>query len=172
MVQTPPDGPPTAVPPAGPAVPRNRQWRLVLALVGGVLALLCLGGGVVAFTLYDNATKLDRSSPVYVASEYTSELFVHRDRPLAGLWACDDADLAAAERILDDIIATERRLNTSIRANTEAFKVRKLSDTRTEIRMEVRRTGTVDGVRQSTTEPLTVIVEDRDGWRVCAASAP
>ena len=143
----------------------------MLALVGGVLALLCLGGGVVAFTLYDNATRIERDRPDIVAISYVTELFSDRDRDAATLWTCDNARLPAAEGMLDDIIGTEQRLDTNILVHWEGLTVRTTAPKTAEVRMQIRRSGEVDGLLQSFADPLTLTLEDRDGWRVCAAAA-
>ena len=170
-----PEDPPATLPagtPAGsPPVPPGRRLRLVVALLGGVAALLCLGGGLIAFTMYDKATKLDRSRPDMVAIQYVGDLFTRRDRERAELWTCDGARLPAAERMLDDIVGIEQRLDTNVLVHWEGVTVRPISRTTTEVRLQIRMSGEVDGIQQSFADPLTLKLEDRDGWRVCAAKA-
>src|SRR5688572_29610355 len=97
-----PSGPPPAVVPgqwAGPgaapgrpvaAGPRRRGGRLraVLAVLGGMVALLCLGGVGLAFVLYNEETKPDRGSPNVTADSYLRALLVERDGVRADVFAC------------------------------------------------------------------------------------
>ena len=53
--------------------------RLVLTVVAGVIALLCLGGLGVGVTLYDTATAINREDPDVVVSSYLRAEMLDRD---------------------------------------------------------------------------------------------
>ncbi|MDT5031284.1 MAG: hypothetical protein QOC94_1455, partial [Actinoplanes sp.] len=59
--------------------PRNRRLRLWLAMGLGIVVLLCLGGVGVAISLYDGATKIQRSEPDAVADSFLRAYLVNRD---------------------------------------------------------------------------------------------
>jgi hypothetical protein len=144
--------------------------RLVLAVVGGLLTLLCLGGVGIFISLYDDATKIDRGSPEVVASEYLSALLVRRDAAQAQLLVCEGAQLTGAQDLLDEIVRREQALGTGFSINIENIVVDRTSDTSAQVEAGVRRSAQIDGIRQSVVDVVRLAVEDREGWRVCAAT--
>lgn len=151
-------------------VPRNRRLRLVLALVAGLLALLCVGGVAVFVSLYDKTTKIDRGSPEVAANDYLTALLVLRDRQRARLSSCDGAQLAGTEDLLEEITRREQALDTGFSVNVENIIVEVGSGNSAEVKADIRRSAEIDGVRQSLVDTVELTVENREGWRVCAAT--
>ena len=60
--------PPAAIPPG--RKPRARRARLILAIVGGTMALLCLGGVGIFIAVYDKATEIKRTAPDAVVDNF------------------------------------------------------------------------------------------------------
>lgn len=151
-------------------VPPNRRLRLAVALAAGITSLLCLGGVGVIVVLYDEQTKINRSSPAVSALEYLIAVFVQRDPARASLWTCEGAQLAGAQHLLDEITRREDALDTTFIINVENNVVSSTSATSAQVRSEIRRSAKIDGIRQSTFDAVQLVLEDRDGWRVCAVT--
>ena len=142
----------------------------MLAIVGGAIALFCLGGATVAYVLYDHATAPDRSAPDVVVDNYLRSFVVDHNDAKAGQYTCDKpeqlADLAALRA---DLLAREKQYNL-----TFVVKWGPLSQTRNGDGATVQTTlniaGIVDGQQRSGhNETWAFDVVDQDGWRVCGA---
>jgi hypothetical protein len=179
-----PSGPPSAVVPgqwAGPgaapgrpvaAGPRRRGGRLraVLAVLGGMVALLCLGGVGLVFVLYNEETKPDRSAPDVVVSNYLRALLVDRDDGRARIFECrTGAELGAVSTLKADLEAQEERLDTTILVSWGELFVERRDQRAAVVTTGIRRTAQVDGASQSLVDQWRFEVVDEDGWRVCGA---
>jgi hypothetical protein len=141
--------------------------RPVLAVLGGLLALLCLGGLVMAYLAYDDATALDRSAPDVVVDNYLRAYLVERDDARAEQYVCREApDLAEVRALRNDIEAREERYSVRILVSWGSLRVEPAAEGQT-VTTEVRRT-IADG-SERTQDRWQFEVVDRDGWRVCAA---
>jgi hypothetical protein len=154
--------------PTGPTVPRGRRTRLVLAVVGGVLALLCLGGIGITFVLYDDATKIDRGSPDAAVDNYLRAFLVDRDDSQAALFRCKSGgDFARLDAYRADIISRESRYAIGIRVTWSSLTVQG-SGGQTLVSADLVRAIT-DGTERAT-DTWQFAVVDQDGWRVCGAT--
>jgi hypothetical protein len=143
----------------------------VAAVLGGILALLCLGGVSVAYVVYDKATEADRSSPEVAVTNYLQALLMERDQSRAALYACEEAsNLADVDALLAEIVDRERQLGVSITVNVENLRVERTDGTEAWVTVDLRRSATVDGVRQSLVDPWRFQVVDEDGWHVCGGA--
>jgi hypothetical protein len=161
----------TEQPPAHPrrATGRRRNWRLILAVGAGVLAVVCLGGLGVGYVLYERAARPDRSSPEITVTSYLNASLVDRDDARARLFECDDGEFSAIRALRDDIESRERSLGTTISVSAEDLRVGDRDSTSAVVYAEIRRSGMVDGAIQSVADQWTFALENEDGWRVCAA---
>jgi hypothetical protein len=162
-----PAGPAPA--PVPPPPPPGRRWGRIFAVLGGVLALLCLGGATVGFLLYDRATAPDRSAPDVVVDNYLRAFLVDRNDTRADLFTCgNNPDLAAVKRLREEVVQREAKFNVTVRITWGA-----LSQAKTQGGESVRTTLTIAGFangesRSSRREEWQFdVVEDPDGWRVC-----
>ncbi|MFI7523076.1 hypothetical protein [Micromonospora globbae] len=156
--------------PAAPAPERpRRRVRTVLTVVAGVVALLCLGGAVTGYVLYDRATAPDRSAPDVVVVNYLQAEVVSRDHRKAVLFTCGD-ELRELEQFGADIAERERELGVSFSINIENIVVSSHGPAKASVTAAIRRSAVVDGVQQSVADTWQFDVQDRDGWRVCGAS--
>ncbi|MET7833190.1 hypothetical protein ABZS44_10205 [Micromonospora sediminicola] len=163
--------PPEQMAPPAPAplpVRPKRPLRTVLMVVAGVLALLCTGGAVVGFVLYDRATAPDRSAPDVVVVNYLQAVLVARDDSRATLFACD-GPVPAVDALRAEIVSRERELNASMAINIEGVTVIEKSGKDAVVTAVIRRSAVVDGVQQSLTDPWRFELEDRNGWLICSA---
>lgn len=167
----PPPGPPPAPAPGGP-VPRGRRLRLILAVVGGVLALLCLGGVGIAFILYDDATKINRSEPDAVVDSYLRAYLVDRDDDQASLFSCDRPHgLAALTTLRNEAVRRETEFMVKVNVSWASLTVRDTDQNVREVEVPLTIAGVAQGQVQSRrTESWRFELVDEDGWRVCAAS--
>jgi hypothetical protein len=147
--------------------PRSRRLRPILAVLGGVVALLCLGGLAAVYLFYDEATGPDRSAPDVVVDNYLRAYLVDRDDARADQYVCREApDLAEMRALRDDIQAREQRYSVRIVVSWGSLRVEPAGEGRT-VTTEVRRT-IADGSERAQDQWRFEVV-DRDGWRVCAA---
>jgi hypothetical protein len=143
---------------------------VVLAVLGGVLALLCLGGVGVGFVLYNDATRSDRSAPDVAVDNYLRALLVDRNDSRAGIYECEDGfDLQQVRDLKADIEGQEQRLETTISVSWGALRVEPRSGGAVAVTTDIRRTAQVDGSSQSLLDQWRFEVVDEDGWRVCGA---
>ncbi|MEJ3742181.1 hypothetical protein WEI85_02615 [Actinomycetes bacterium KLBMP 9797] len=151
-----------------PASPRARKTRLVLLMVGGLVALLCLGGAGVAFVAYRDATEPDRSSPDVAVSNYLRAVFVDRDDTRANTLICrDDSGLASIRDLQREIEAREQQYSISIIVSWGELAVQE-SGRRATVTTEISRT-IADG-SESDHQDWRFDVVDEGGWRVCGAA--
>ncbi|HEX5596243.1 MAG TPA: hypothetical protein VFX61_09545 [Micromonosporaceae bacterium] len=155
--------------PVGPQPPRSRRYlRPILTVLGGVLALLCLGGIGVAYVAYDGATAPDRSAPDVVVDNYLRALLVDRNDAQANLYVCKGSpDLAEVRALRADLDDREERFSIRIHVTWGSLKVEPAASGK-RVTTDIART-IADGSEHSR-ETWRFEVVDQDGWRVCGAS--
>ncbi|WP_420117545.1 hypothetical protein [Micromonospora sp.] len=167
--RTPPEH---SAPPAPLPVPQRppRRLRTVLSVVAGVLALLCVGGGITGYVLYERAATPDRSAPDVVVDNYLREFLVNENDTRASLLVCQDADLGAVAALRDELRQRESKFDVVVRVGWGS-----LTRVETPQGESVTTTLTISGSangqqRSSRREDWTFdVVDIRDGWRVCGA---
>jgi hypothetical protein len=166
--RTPPDQ--FAPPPAAPAPVRpRRSLRTVLTVVAGVLALLCVGGAVVGFVLYDRVTAPDRSAPDVVVDNYLRAFLVDRDDTKAALYACNGTGVFAAIKSLrDEIEQREASFDVVVRVSWGPLG-RAKAEGGESVTTTLTIASTVDGQPRSSRREdwMFDVADDKDGWRVC-----
>jgi ferric-dicitrate binding protein FerR (iron transport regulator) len=159
-------------PVAPPPAPRRHRLRLALAIIGGALALLCLGGATVAYLAYDRYTAPDRSAPDVVVDNYLRAFLVDRDDVKAKLFTCEDggqlADLAA---LRTDLEAREQRFSTTFTVKWGPLRVQRHGNS-ADVTVELVIATVVDTLAQTQREPWQFGTRREDGWGVCAARRP
>jgi hypothetical protein len=156
-------------PPPARAVARRRNWRLILVVGAGVLALLCLGGVGVGYVLYDRATEPDRASPEVSVAGYLNASLVERSDARARLFECDRGEFAAIHSLQDDVEFRERSLGITMSVSAENLRVEKEDPRSAVVSADIRRSATVDGALQSVVDRWRFTLVNEDGWRVCGA---
>lgn len=153
-----------------PATPRARKARLVLLMVGGLVALLCVGGAGVAFVAYRDATEPDRSSPDVAVSNYLRAYLVARNDVQTRQYVCDSPDLSAVERLRSEMDRREAEFNVSVNVTWGPLSITELGEAERNVRVELTIASFAEGQsrarRDETWEFRTV---DNEGWRVCGA---
>lgn len=168
--RTPPEQSAPPAPAPAPARPK-RRLRTVLAVVAGVLALLCVGGAVVGFVLYDRATAPDRSAPDVVVDNYLRAFLVDRNDTKAQEFACTSGDdLDAVRALRAEVEQREANFNVVVRVSWGPLARAKNGDDET-VTTTLTISGSADGqTRSSRREDWQFRVVERDGWRVCGGS--
>ncbi|SCG52594.1 hypothetical protein [Micromonospora inositola] len=164
--RTPPEqlAPPEPAP--APERPR-RRLRTVLSVVSGLLALLCVGGAVTGFILYDRATAPDRSAPDVVVDNYLRAFLVDRNDTKASEFACEGGGELGDLRLLrDDLVARERRFGTTISVSWGGLTVQQQDDS-AQVRVDLIISAFVDGISQSDRQGWSFVARLGDDWRVC-----
>ncbi|RQX02066.1 hypothetical protein [Micromonospora globispora] len=165
--RTPPDQLTPPGPASAPERPRGRL-RTVLAVVAGILALLCAGGAVVGYLLYDRATAPDRSAPDVVVDNYLRAFLVDRNDTKADEFACQDGDdLGAVRSLRNEVEQREANFNVVVRVSWGAL-ARAKNERGELVTTTLTISSSADGhTRSSRREEWQFDVVDQDGWRVC-----
>ncbi|MFF5174088.1 hypothetical protein ACFY3U_15780 [Micromonospora sp. NPDC000089] len=168
--RTPPDqfAPPAAPAPVAPR--KRRRLRTVLTVVAGVLAVVCLGGGVVGYVLYERAASPDSSSPDVTVAGYIQAFLGDRNDVRASELTCDSgADLNDLRLLREDLVAREKRFATTITTSWESLTVQTGGE-RANVEADLIISAHVDGISQSDRQRWRFeTLHQDDGWRVCAA---
>lgn len=154
--------------------PRSRRWRLFLAVGLGVVLLLCLGGGAVFLSLYNNATEIKRAAPDAVADSFIRAYLVDRDDQEASLYTCKSgANLTNIDALRTQLVNREKQYDVKVVVTWGALTVSGTGDNR-EVETDLLIAGTQNGATVSShTETWQFGLVQQDGWRVCsAAKAP
>ena len=168
-------GPGPGVPVGGtgvPQKPRNRRTRLILVMIAGIVGLLCLGGVGVAISLYDDATKIERTAPDAVVDNFLRAYLVNRDDQEVSLYACKSGaafDDLSALRI--EMIDREKKFSVKVSASWSSLTVSDVDQDRKNVETDLVIAGSSNGNTVSRhTESWSFGVVDDGGWRVCSAT--
>ncbi|MBW4703634.1 hypothetical protein [Micromonospora sp. RL09-050-HVF-A] len=168
--RTPPD---QSAPPAPLPVPprRPRRLRTVLTVVGGVLALLCVGAGVTGYVLYERAATPDRSAPDVVVDNYLREFLVNENDTRAELLVCEGNPdgLAELRTLRDDLRDRERRFATTLTVSWGALLIKREGES-AQVETDLILSAAVDGISQTDRQRWRFQTRLKDHWRVCEAT--
>jgi hypothetical protein len=150
---------------------RNRRGRLILALVAGVVGLLCLGGVGVFVSLYDEATEIKRTAPDAVTDNFLRAYLVNRDNKESSLFTCrSGADLTALSALREEMISREKNFQVKVSASWSTLTVNDDGTGRKIVSTNLIISGSSGGNTLSRrNESWSFIVLDEDGWRLCGA---
>ncbi|MEV0728701.1 hypothetical protein [Polymorphospora sp. NPDC050346] len=154
----------------GGSMPRVRRLRLVLSVLGGMIALLCVGGAGVVYVAYDTVTQPDRSAPDVVVSSYLRAVFVERDEVKAAIFTCPEAARLAPLLLLRaDLLSREQEFGTQFNVSWGSLGTA-MRDEFAEVTLELKISAVVDGFEQSDLQDWRFELAESDSWRVCAAT--
>lgn len=160
-------------PPSQPRVKKRRPWarRTVLTLLI-VVAVAVTGAAGFAFLAYDQATRIDRSEPDLVVSDYLRAYLVDRDDNRAALYTCADAGGLAEMQgwRTREVAERERDLGVVIGISWGVLTVSDRTDSNAVVTTDLRRSASVDGIPQSVLSTWRFQVVRESGWRVCGAT--
>ena len=163
-------GPGPGVPVGGtgvPQKPRNRRTRLILVMIAGIVGLLCLGGVGVAISLYDDATKIERTEPDAVVDNFLGAYLANRDDQEASLYTCKSGlDLSKLSAFRTDVQGREKRYSIGINVTWRNFDIH-VQEGKASVAVDIVRT-IADG-SEETFDRWQFQLVDEGGWRVCGA---
>ncbi|MBM7491349.1 hypothetical protein JOD64_002571 [Micromonospora luteifusca] len=141
----------------------------MLTVVAGVLAVLCLGGFIAGYVLYNRAAAPDRSTPDVAVASYIQSFLSDRNDARANEFVCQSgADFNEMRLLRDDLVAREKRFSTKISTSWESFDVQRQGD-RANVEVDLILSAFVDGISQSDRQRWRFEARHQDGWRVCKA---
>ncbi|MFC4067110.1 hypothetical protein [Actinoplanes subglobosus] len=147
---------------------QSRRARLALALTGGFLALLCVGGVGAFYVLYDEATEIKRTEPDAVVDSFLAATLVNRDDQEALLYQCKSGgDFQQLVEFRDDTEKREKDFSVGIAVTWASLEVN-IAGTNGTVSTDLTRTISGQAGRDSTAWQFAVV--DEDGWRVCGAT--
>jgi hypothetical protein len=135
---------------------RNRRARLIVAMLAGITALLCLGGIGIVVSFYDN---------------FLRAYLVNRDDQDAQLYTCRSGlDLAALSQLRAETIRREKEFSVSVNVGWSTLTVIDAGSGGKLVGADLVISGSANGNTTSRrTESWSFGVVDDDGWRVCSA---
>lgn len=138
-------------------------------MVAGVLAALCLGGGVVGYLVYDRATAPDRSAPDVVVDNYLRAFLVDRNDVRANLFVCEGkSDLNDLNQLRTDLVVREDRFGTDLTVTWGPLQETRAGE-QAVVRVDLTFSAQVDGIRQTDRQSWSFDLQLSDDWRVCSA---
>ncbi|MEU4618459.1 hypothetical protein AB0G04_00575 [Actinoplanes sp. NPDC023801] len=146
---------------------QSRRARLILALTGGLLALLCVGGVGAFIVLYDEATEIKRDSPGAVVTSFLGAYLSNRNDQEAAFYQCQSGvDLSALQAFRDDTVQREQQFSVGIAIRWRVLSIA-TNGTTSIAKVEVNRRISDGSGRDGSSWDVTL--EDQNGWRVCGA---
>jgi hypothetical protein len=146
---------------------QSRRARLALALTGGLMTLLCLGGVGAFFVLYEEATEIKRDTPGAVVTNFLGAFLSNRNDQDAALYQCKSGgDLSQLKAFRDDTARREQEFSVGITIRWRILSVTSSGASGT-AKVELNRSIADGSGRDGSSWDLSV--EDQDGWRVCGA---
>lgn len=140
--------------------------RVVLVVVA-TAGIGAASASVIALRAYDEATKIDRTTPSVVVREYVEAYLVRRDDQRAGLFVC------GSPLRLDDITTLRSQLLGEERAGGVTTQVvpARLTESNggrlVTAELKINQGGGLHTDRRTQYWQFTMV--DEDGWRVCGA---
>jgi hypothetical protein len=143
-----------------------------VAIAGGVIALLCLGGVGIVISLYDDATKINRSEPDVATDSFLIAYLVNRDDKQAQLFTCGSPDLASLSTLRDQLVAREKEFNVKVSVSWGALTRAAAGAGQEDVSTQFTISGSANGrLSSSRNEDWRFrVVDDGGSWRVCDAS--
>jgi hypothetical protein len=152
-------------------LPRRGRRRRLLFGAAIFLLVLCLVGSVAGYVWYGRKTRIDRSTPVAVVSQFVDAIFTYRDPVRTERFECDGTDpsgpLLEQLRLMED---RERQFNIIFIITAQNFLTEEIG-TKARVRAEIQFVAPTGNAGLATLiQPWVFELEDDDGWRVCKAT--
>lgn len=142
----------------------------MLAVVAGVVAVLCLAGAGIAYVAYDRYTSPDQSAPDITVNNYLQAYMADRNDVRAKSLACDDTSkLAELAALRAELMAREQRFNTTFSVKWGKLDVREQGAV-ADVFVDLILSTWVDSVNQSERQSWRFVTQRDGDWRVCQAS--
>jgi hypothetical protein len=145
--------------------PARRRRRLLptLLIVLGTMVVLAGAAGVI---VYDQATKIDRSTPAASARQFLRAALTERNVDLVGLFVCDRWP---AERALNDVLAG---VDVSAHVSYSVGLPNQLDARSATVPARIVTTRGSGAIVGEKVVNWTLDAVDEDGWRICGFRQP
>jgi len=122
-------------------------------------------------SLYDEATKIERTQPDVVVSSFLRSYLLNRSDEEAALYTCSSgANLDAIANLRTELVKREKEFDVVVNVNWGTLVVSGSGDGRRSVSTDLTIAGISEGQQISQrTETWAFSVVDEDGWRVCDA---
>jgi hypothetical protein len=163
-----PSQPPPSV--MAKAKPKGR-WPLVLAIVVGVISLVCVGGLGIAYHFYDKSTAPNRSAPDVVVDNYLRAMLVNQNDAEAAQYSCSEqSGLSSFKKFRDSFVSREKALGGAVAFAWGSLLIGD-GNPSTEVKATiVADTSGGSGATGESSHNWTFTVVQSSGWRVCGAT--
>lgn len=139
-----------------------------LAILGAVIAAVCVSGLFIGYHAYDNATKPDRSAPEKALNNYLQAFLDDRDDAKAAQYACADrSGLAAFKTFRDTVVSRAESTGASVSFDW-ILAVHRGSD-RSDVTADLQSIAATDGSVATSHSTWDFVVVHGSDWRICSA---
>jgi hypothetical protein len=140
-------------------------------MVGGIMALLCLGGVGVFISFYDEATKINRDAPDAVVDSFLRAYLVNRNDQEASLFTCKNGlDLQDISNLREEAVTREAKFSVTVNVGWRDLVVTGSGEVDRSVSTDLVIGGSFNGNSISRrTENWNFVLVEEDGWRVCGA---
>ena len=147
---------------------RPRNWRLIIAVMAGVLSPVCAAGSLAGYVWYDNATRPDLGTPIGAVRQYLNAYLGDRDTGRAAQFACGgNADIPNVKAARDDLVSREAQYDFSIHVSVDTIRVTSQTGQDAEVGAHINLTTEDQSGSRRVVEQWTFRTHDDGGWRVC-----
>ena len=154
-------------PPAPPKRGRRRVAGLILAVVAGVAAVVCLGSLVTGFFVYRKISEPARTTPGVTLRQYLDATLDQRDDDRADQFTCRATSLTPVRQLRDDLEGKEKQFGVSITSAPEDIDSKVAGKTAT-VGVKLRLSVSTNGTFQEQIQTWRFTMRDESGWRVCS----
>ncbi|MEU4691745.1 hypothetical protein [Actinoplanes sp. NPDC023714] len=150
---------------------KTRRARLLLAFTAGIMGLLCLGGAVIIFLLYDDATEIKRTEPAAVVDNFLGAYFADRNNEEARLYICSSgSSLSSLEDFRRTLFDQESRTGGTIMVGWKELSIATPGEDSRTATVTITVDSMVDNrpIGKSEHRWRLSLIDD-GGWRVCGA---
>ena len=136
------------------------------------MALLCLGVVGVVVSLYDDATKIDRSEPDVVTDSFLIAYLVNRDDKAAQLFTCKNPDLANISALREQLVAREKQFNVKVSVSWGPLNRQAIAPGQEDVSTQLTISGSSNGQMSSSRNEdwQFRVIEEGKTWRLCGGA--
>jgi len=147
------------------------RWRMRLGIIGGIVALLCVGGVGIAYHEYDKATKPNRSSPDVAVDNYLQAFLVDRSGSETAQYSCTDVSGLKAFQIFRNTATSYAADRGQAVSFSWQIGIVDASGASATVDVDITQVTLNQGAQVGrSVHPWQMTTNNVAGWHVCAAS--
>ncbi|MEV0267582.1 hypothetical protein AB0H43_02290 [Hamadaea sp. NPDC050747] len=143
------------------------RLKRAMLIVSAAIAIVAIGGGVMIFRAYDQATKIDRSVSKVVVRNFVDAFLVRRDDQRVELFTCKDGAKLGAIAALREQLKSEEAAGGVTTRVVITQSVEEDEGRRVDVELQLNQGSGLHTDRRTQYWRFTMV--DQDGWRVCGA---